>query len=625
MAGLFTIGTTGLQAAYAGLQTTSHNIANLNTPGFSRQQTIQSTGPASTGGGSFFGSGVRLETIPRSYDQFLTAEVQRASASQSAAETRNALMTRMDSVFPTGGDSIGEGIDDFFAVARDLSVRPGDTAVRMAFLARANDLSSKLSNTDQQLESLGRAVEQQLSDSAKSINETVARIADLNERIRATRGMTGQPNDLLDARDKLIADLNAQIRVSVVPQEDGTFNLFVAGGQTLLVGSNRAQIEMARDTADPQKTVAQLVTPGGARLTLDGPTLGGKLGGTLQFRDQDLGTARSRLGQIATVVTQTVNAQQALGLDARGQPGAPVFSVPAPVVNPRSTNSGSLAMNVAISDVTALSGTDYEATFDGAQWTLRRLNDGQVNTFSALPINFEGITLSAGGGTPQAGDRFAVRAVTGAASNMKTVLNDPLRVATAAAVAVNSGTGNLGATAGGLTVLGANANLNAPVTITFTAAGTFDVTGAGTGNPTGLSYSPGASISFNGWSLSLNGQPRAGDTFTIGPNTQPAADNRNALSLSALQTAALANGQTLTASFASLSAEVGIRANGARSEAEASKQVLDDATRAQQSVAGVNLDEELSKMMSYQQAYQASAKIIQAAQSVFDELLSMGR
>ncbi len=625
MAGLFTIGTTGLQAAYAGLQTTSHNIANLNTPGFSRQQTIQSTGPASSGGGSFFGTGVRLETITRSYDQFLTSEVQRASAGQAGAEARNALMTRMDSVFPTGGQSIGQGVDDFFSVARDLSVRPGDTAVRMAFLARANDLSAKLSNTDQQLESLGRAVEQQLSDSAKSINETVARIADLNERIRATRGMTGQPNDLLDARDKLIADLNAQIRVSVVPQEDGTFNLFVAGGQTLLVGSNRAQIDMVRDTADPQKTVAQLLAPGGARLTLDGPSLGGKLGGTLQFRDQDLGTARARLGQIATVITQTINDQQALGLDARGQAGAPVFSVPAPAANPRSTNTGSLAMNIAISDVTALSGTDYEATFDGTQWTLRRLNDGQVNTFAALPINFEGITLSAGSGTPQAGDRFAVRAVTGAASNMKTILNDPLRVATGAAVAVTSGSSNLGATAGGLTVLGPNANLASSVTITFTAAGTYNVTGTGTGNPTGLTYTAGATINFNGWSLSLNGQPRAGDTFTIGPNTQPAADNRNALSLAALQTTALANGQTLTASYASLSAEVGIRANGARSEAEASKQVLEDATRAQQSVAGVNLDEELSKMMSYQQAYQASAKIIQAAQSVFDELLSMGR
>jgi flagellar hook-associated protein 1 FlgK len=172
-----------------------------------------------------------------------------------------------------------------------------------------------------------------------------------------------------------------------------------------------------------------------------------------------------------------------------------------------------------------------------------------------------------------------------------------------------------------------NPNLTQPVTITFTSATTFDVSGTGAGNPAGISFAPGAPISYNGWTVAITGSPRPGDTFTIGPNTNGSGDNRNALLLSALQTRNnLAGG---TASYQSAYGQmVSLTGNKTRElevTSKAQTALLSQTQALQQSESGVNLDEEAANLLRYQQAYQAASKVIQTANEMFNALLDATR
>ena len=169
----------------------------------------------------------------------------------------------------------------------------------------------------------------------------------------------------------------------------------------------------------------------------------------------------------------------------------------------------------------------------------------------------------------------------------------------------------------------ADSNLGATVTLTFNAGGTFDVSGSGTGNPSGLSYTAGRPIEFNGWSLTLQGMPRPGDTVTVqaaapGYTTLNAG---NAGALLGLRDKALFDGAPTSDGYAALMAKVGVRVQSAQYTAEVSTSIAGSLEAERSNVAGVNLDEEAAKLLQYQQAYQASAKMIQIAQNIFDSLL----
>jgi flagellar hook-associated protein 1 FlgK len=171
-----------------------------------------------------------------------------------------------------------------------------------------------------------------------------------------------------------------------------------------------------------------------------------------------------------------------------------------------------------------------------------------------------------------------------------------------------------------------NANLQQVVTITFTAAGSFDVSGTGTGNPAGVAYSAGANISLNGWTAQISGTPSAGDVFTISANTGGTGDNRNAVAMANLQTAAMLNSgnDTMQTAYAQVVSQVGNQAQEIKITSAAQDSLLGSVEQARQSVSGVNLDEEATNLLRYQQAYQASGKLIAIASTLFDTILRIG-
>lgn len=625
---LLNIGSRSLAAAQGSLGTIAHNIANANTPGYSRQEAVLQTAGGMYTGAGFFGRGVEMTTVRRQYDQFLAASVQ-TGASRAAFDTARAgALDGLDAVFSDPELGIGAAVDAMFAAASDMANRPGDLSARQAFLSRTGQLAQRISTVGAQLKSLGQEANARIGGSAGLINKQLGEIRTLNERIAQAQVSGQPPNDLLDQRDAALQALNGLLPVTGVSASDGTLNLFTASGAALLVGGQQATVTAIPDPADTTRTTLQL-RRGGVSQLLDEAALGsGSVAGLMHFRDQDLASAINQVGRLAIVATDQLNSQQARGVDTNGVQGQPLLAVATPVVRNNTTNTGSGTLGVSVADSSALKASDYRVEWDGSAFSVTRLSDGNQTTGLTLPTVIDGLNFTAAG-APANGDSFVVQPFAAAATGLSARPLAPSQLATgyaavAEATATNKGTGAIT----GFAVLQHSADTALPVTISFNnPPTTFNVTGLASGNLTNVPYTagqtvPSAPASYNGWSMVLDGAAAAGDSFTVKPNTAPGADNRNALALGALADAAGVNGATLNEAYAALVGEAGVRVQGARDGAAVSQQMQADATARMQGVSGVNLDEEAANLLRYQQAYQASAKIIQASQTLFDALLS---
>ena len=621
---LLNIGGTALAAAQGSLATVSHNIANANTPGYTRQQAQLATAGAMFTGAGFFGRGVEVTSVRRSYDQFLTAAVQSATSVSAADSTRASGLKALDALFADPEQGIGAGLDNLFAAAGDLANRPADASARLVFVARAGQLAERITGVGQQIAALAQEADGRLALDAAQANTQLATIARLNVRIAQGFAQGQPPNDLLDQRDAAIATLGGLLAVRPVQQEDGRVNLFTVDGAPLLVGDSAARLESAPDPADPSRHAVRMTLAGNA-LWLDEAGLGGgSLAGALRLRDQDLAAAGNEVGRIAQGVAAAFNRQQELGVDMNGDPGARLFAAPGPATQADSRNTGSGTLAARMDDPSKLVASDYELRYDGSAWQLTRLADGHTEPLAALPATFDGLQFETGG-TPASGDRWRVRPFAAASTGLQAQQLAPRQVATGYAATVVAGAENRGgAFAAGFAVVGPVAAGALPVTITFNDPPTsFNVEGlAGNVPYTAGQRVPAAPADYDGWTITLSGAPAAGDTFTVQATRNPASDNRNALAFAALADAALLDGASLNAAHAALLGEVGMRTQAGQASADISAQLQSEAQARQQGGAGVDLDEEAADLLRFQQAYQASARILQASQTLFQTLLS---
>ncbi|APV51387.1 flagellar hook-associated protein FlgK [Betaproteobacteria bacterium GR16-43] len=630
MPSLISIGASALNAASLGLSTTSHNIANVNTLGYTRQQTIQGTNTPQFSGAGYFGQGVHVETVRRQYDQFLTGQVRNTESSMSRLTSMLDPLKTIDSLLADPAAGLSPVVQDFFAAANQLAQHPSDPAARQGLLSQANALAARFHMMDGQVAHLRDDANGRIQSSADVINTLAQQIAEVNQRIREASGTQQQPpNDLLDHRDQLMLELNKQVNATTVANDDGSVNVFLGNGQPLVVGENVSKIVTQRDPSNPEKLTVGLQSGSLLVAFRAGDLTGGELAGTLDFRDTQLDGIQNSLGRMAVALARTFNDQHQVGQDLTGALGGAFFVEAAPRVLVDSRNTGTGVVGAVIANLSALGTSDYQLGFDGTNYTLRRLSDGVTQSFATLPQTVDGVTFSLSSGTPAAGDRFLIQPTRDGAANLNALITDPARVAAAAPVVSGSAAGNLGnAVASPPSVsIPANANLQQPVTITFTSPTTFNVTGVGTGNPTGLTYTPGQPITYNGWTLSVTGTPVAGDSLSVSPNIGGTGDNRNATALAAIQSLKSLDGGTnsVSGAYARLVSDVGNQGRSLTLTAEAQGKLADDAIGARESVAGVNLDEEAANLLRYQQAYQAAGKLLQVAGTLFDQLLDLGR
>lgn len=624
MSSLLNVGARALLANQIGLSTTGHNIANAGTPGYSRQTAVQGQVAGQYTGSGYIGKGVEILGIERAHNEFLTRQAAAAQSVQAMDVTRATRLLALEEIFKGGKTGLGAAVSDLLNAFSDVASTPNDLSARSVVLARADEMAARMRDAQTRLDDLQKGVNSQLGDSVRTINSLAGRLASLNEQIARAQGGGQSPNDLLDQRDQLLRELNRQVQTTSVAADDGSLSIFV-GSQALVLGNKAAQVAITTDDANQSKL--QLVRSGLAT-TIDETTLGGgTVAGLLRFQNSDLAQTRDGLGRMALTLATEINAQHRLGLDLDGKAGGDVFKpIAIPDAMASAGNAGNAVIGATVANASALAASSYQIKFGaGGSIEVQRLSDGKTTSFTGpMPIEIDGLRLSLQAGSAAEGDSLVLKPYAGAAGELRTVLRSPRELAVGSPVQARPGAGNAGSVAvARMSATSADANLNAPVTLTFNGAGGFDVAGTGTGDPTGVPYVAGQPISYNGWTIVLNGTPKPGDTITIQPASVAYGNSNagNAQALLALRDKAVFDGAPMTDGYAALMAQVGVRSQSAQYAAEISTSIAGTLETERTSESGVNLDEEAAKLLQYQQAYQASSKMIQIAQSIFDSLL----
>jgi flagellar hook-associated protein 1 FlgK len=649
MAGnLLSIGKSGLFAAQAGLSTTGHNITNANVAGYNRQVVVQATSTMMQESHGFSGTGTQIASIKRYSDEFLNTQVRTAQASKSSLDAYGAQIGQIDNLLADTTSGLSPTLQNFFNAVQDVTGNRASVPSRQSLLSAADTLASRFQALDGRLQEIREGVNQTITTNVTLINSYARQIAELNDQIGSLAPTQDRmPNDLLDARDQLVAELNKQVKATVMPGANNSLTVSIGSGQPLVVGQKAFQLSVSTSPTDMARLEVGYQT-GDKVITMSDSTLtGGELGGVLEFRANSLDRIQNSLGRIAIGLASTFNAQHRLGIDMEGKPGGDFFALPVPVVgkNIHNNATSTTAVTAAILDPTKLTASDYRVEFDGANYSVVRLSDRQKTAISPYPQvggpqAIDGIAFSINGNAA-AGDSFVVRPTINGASDFKLKLTDVSQIAAATPVATSAPVDNKGSgkiSAGSVDASFLNGPTAAPFTLTFNSGSgqldvippkpvTMDVGGVKTTFAAGapVTFSAGASYTVGGISFTLSGAPAHGDTFTVATNGDGLGDTRNMGLLGSLQTTNIFNGGSTTyqSAYAELVSLVGNKTREVQVNAKAGEALLAQANGAAQNVSGVNLDEEASNLLKYQQAYQAAGKVMQIAGTIFDTLLSI--
>jgi flagellar hook-associated protein 1 FlgK len=640
--GILNIGSQALQANLVALQTAGNNIANVNTPGYSRQKVILTTVPGQYSGGGYIGKGVSVQTIQRNFDAFLTRQATLASTTQAADVTRSDYLTQLGEIFQGGTTGLGASVNDMLNALSDVASAPTDLTARTVVLTRVDETARRMRAASQSLDDLQSGISQSLGEKVNAVNTLAQNIADVNGQIARAQGGGQPPNDLLDKRDQLIRDLNQYVQTTSIAADDGTVGVFIGGSQALVLGTEASPITLIQDDfADPLKSKLA-ITRNGVAVSLDENNLGGgQVSGLLRFQNNDLAEGRNLLGRLTLAVTTSINDQHKLGLDLDGNVGGNLFT---PTDLSTTSNiyqvvgqTSAASLSMAISDVTQFAASDYELTFTSpTNISIKRTSDSLVRTFTASPITIDGLTITdANFGAAATGDRFLLKPFSTSASNIAREFSTPRALAVASPIAAKLSPTNKGSLAlANLSAKTMASTAGAPIdnySVTFTVAAgvtTYDIVNTTTATTVaaGQPYISGSPITYTpagvpGFSLTLTGAPANTDTVTIGQNAYASLSGGNATAMMELRDKPMFDGAALTDGYAGLISQIGIRAQSAGYSAQVSTNIAVNAEKSRAGVSGVNLDEEAAKLLQYQQAYQASAKMIQIAQNIFDTLI----
>ena len=653
MAGnILNIGKSGLFAAQAGLSTTGHNISNANVTGYSRQVVVQGAGPGQNTGSGFIGSGTEVTDIKRYSDPFLTAQERTATASKSSLDAFYTQISQVDNLLGDTTSGLSPALQDFFKGVQDVASNPDSSASRQALLSGAESLAARFQGLNGRLQEIREGVNSQITSNVTMINAYADQIANLNGLIGNAGSSGGTPNDLMDQRDQLVMDLNKQIKSTVVAGPNNSITVSIGNGQPLVVGKKSFDLAAMSSPTDPTKVEIGYVTGSKVMPLGEGALKGGELGGLMEFRSSALDRAQNSLGRIAISVASAFNEQHRLGVDADGKLGGDFFNAPKASVTASRDNSeaSTAAVTAVISDASKLTSSDYKVGYDGAKYVVTRMADNQQTVISPYPQTgaqtIDGIEFSINGASGS-GDSFLVRPTINGAAQFAVTLTDRTKIAAGAPITTatpNANTGSARISEGSVDAayLEAGNALTGKVTLSYSAAAgtlsgfpagqavTKTTNGVATVYPAGTAAIPfeaGASYNFGGVNISFSGAPADTDTFTVSPGRAGAGDNRNMRALGNLQTGNTMDGgkTSFQGAYAEMVSFVGNKTREVDVNAKAGDALLRQAYNAQQSVSGVNLDEEAANLLKYQQAYQAAGKVMQMASTLFDTLLSLGR
>ncbi len=650
MAGILDIGVSGLLTYQNALNTTSHNIANSDTEGYSRQRTLMSTQTPELTGAGWIGSGVKVVGIDRIYDNYLANQVRTAQSVSSKLGVFSSYAERIDNVLADPNIGLDPAIQGFFGAVQLLADDPSSIPSRQVLLAEAKSLTDRFHDLNRQFTDLRGHLNRELGSVTDEINDIAESIGRVNQSIIESIGAAGgaDPNDLLDKREVLLNELSKRVDIAIVPQDDGAWNVFIGKGQSLVIGPNASTIGTRPGSADSGQLDLVFTDTNGSRV-ITGQLSGGEIGGLLEFRDQILNPGQNQLGLVAAGISEQMNAQHRLGIDLAGIPGGDIFNPPEVTVLEDTQNRGGASVtNAAIEDSGDLTASDYLLRAGAAGYTLTRLSDGQSWNYVSGDVR-DGFSLTLAG-VPNSGDEFLIQPTRNIAEEFRLQISDPRQFAAAGPLrSIPRGNQNVPGPTTGDAVLSqpgiddaAGIDPATNIGLVFDAANKrFDVDMDDDGvTDVQLAYDPASDANGKQFTLagsgnptfSISGTPADGDSFAIEFNGNGVGDNRNALSLAQLQTkdTLLKGGAAFgTANFqdvyGQLVSDVGSKARHAQVNAEATNGLLERHQTSLSSVSGVNLDEEAANLIRFQQAYQATAQVISVASTLFDTLLGAVR
>jgi len=630
----------GLLTFQRALSTTSHNISNANTEGYSKQHVEIGTNTPSFHGNSFFGNGVRIDAVARAYDQFLTQELRDTTSVHSRLDKFGELAAHVDDVLADPQGGISPILHDFFVSVQGVADDPTSSTSRFSMINTAQTLTSRFHNIDNRFEDLSKNTTTDIRNVVDEINELVVAIRDVNIALNdsnATGRVTQQTSDLLDKRDTLLNQLAERVDISVINEQDNNISILIGNGQTVLSDTVAFTLSAQPSIGDPTQDVISyngLITVTDISAQLGG----GELGGLLDFRRNILEPTRNALGRTAIGLAEVMNAQMRDGMDLNGNLGQDFYSYSPPQISAFTTNTGTATVSGVVSDVTALTTDNYEIAFDGANWTLTSDSGTTATVANGVPasLTFEGLTLTINGAAAVSGDRFTIKPTTFGAGSLQVITTDPREIAAALPVRTLSSLSNLGSLeiSPGIITDVTDPNLlntatftfNTPPT-TFTSDVNVIVGGVPIAAGSPITYSANMVVDANGWQVSLRGVPQANDVLTIESNIGGTGDNRNALNLANLQNIGVFDGNiaSFQEDYGRLVGFVGSTTQASSIERDAQESLLIQARSRKDSRVGVNLDEEAADLIKFQQAYEAAARIISSVQTMFDTLLNSVR
>ncbi|MDP2901687.1 MAG: flagellar hook-associated protein FlgK [Methylovulum sp.] len=428
MAGILGISLSGLVAAQQALDTTGHNIANVNTEGYSRQRVDLSQKEAQFNGSGYIGQGVSA-TISRVYDQFITHQLTSSTSAYSEADTLSTLASQVDSMVSGEATSVSPALKSFFSAVNEVANDPTSLPVREVMLADAKSLSQHFNTLSTQFEDSRKQTNNQMGAMLDDVNAYAQNIAHLNDEIvlASSRASDGQlPNDLLDQRDAMVAKIAEKVSVSTLPQQDGSVSVFIGSGQSLVLGGRAATLALKGSSTDVTHK----------NILMDGQDItqqitGGELSGILKFQGEILDPAQQQMGLLAAGFAVQFNEAHAAGFDLNAQAGKALFDVGTPTVTAGANTVGTITTSYDARTMNQLAASDYQLSYDGSNFSLKRLGDNTVSAFPGPPpttIDGPGFKIETAA-TVEANDSFLIRPTFNAAQNMASLITDPAEIA----------------------------------------------------------------------------------------------------------------------------------------------------------------------------------------------------
>jgi len=672
---LLTIGTSGVLASTGLLGTTSNNISNLNTKGYVRQRTEYES--------SVLGLGVGQGTSERMINQFSLAQMRRDTSSLNFNQQFLTEASRVDTLFSNTSNSISTGISDLFKQLQSANNDPANSSSRQLFMGSAQTLISKFNTLSSIVLEQRTSINQQLDNLVSAANSQITIIAEMNRQIASygpSRNIPA-PLELHDRRDEALRQLAELTEISTVDSPSGEKLVFLNTGQSVVLEQGKFSLMSTIGDPDPQRKTLRLELDfnSSVRGEVESQTLGGKIGGLLEFRAQLLEPTQNKLGQLALGLADAFNTQNRLGMDGNGQLGKNIFGTGSYGGFPMTTNTGAgmVTATVEAGRGKDIPPNDFLVTFTAPnQFRLEVLDErGKVvsgsevtQTIAAYPATFNStnvpgnflygyeIRLDNSAGAFGNGDQFVLKPLSNAAQSVTLLNSRPEDLALASPLRGEFNVNNLGnGKVGNINVTNTNpassqfttpGDVNGePFTITYIGGDQFQIrnnanallgttTAMAGGNYTNLFNAAG--LTAYGFDMSITGVPKAGDTFTLSYNSGGQKDNRNGLALAQLQekeiirknavsVAGADNQMSLNEGYGVMVGFIGEKTSQVKISTESSKALLAQSQAWYESISGVNLDEEAANLIRFQQSYAAAAKIISTSQTIFDTLLAAAR